>query len=237
MRAGAWYRCPQCGQEAEVGMICNRCGGEMLDEQGNVGPPATFELGESQLAVDVGITLGSYGLTTPWLVYRLVRRAVARRRRVRAVRRQLTAAGAPVSIGAAAAGLVCVRGRVQVLAPPRDRRDDTTLGMFLRTHRYRLGGSWETERGFGLLKLNDGTGVAVIDDDFVQLLHPDGKLPRRFRICAIAVHDGDAVEVVGRAARRPHEAASGAGYRATGMPLVFDGRPDELLLVRKVGSA
>jgi hypothetical protein len=236
--------------EAVVPVPCNRCGSQMVDEHGNLPPPASYERAASMTAEEVSAAITSYGISAPGAIYRVIKLALAHRRRNRAARQRIAAAGEITPISAARGGLVCVRGVVQVLQPPLQRPDDQTLGMYMERFYRPDEDAWETQRGFGRVVVADDSGAAVIDDDYVQLLKPGGDVPRPVLACSVIVRTGYAVEVVGRAERRAYPgvsagsgagsgagagAGAGAGYRSPGAPLVFDGSSDALLLVRVIG--
>lgn len=91
-----------------------------------------------------------------------------------------------------------------------------------------------TRRGAGVFVVRDPSGAAVVDDDYVILLGPDGLALQG--VGAIVVAEGDLVEVLGvaRRTRNPHVGAVGSGYREPAAAIVLDGSADRPLRVRRV---
>jgi hypothetical protein len=207
---------------------CADCGGAVIDANGVAPLPAT-KVRARRFAL-----LGS--LRT-WVTDRISRRRVEARHEE---------AGALQAIADAPDGLVRVRGRVRIVRPVR--APDGTLVAALRMRRLldarhspaprpsptrRPMRRWiEEARACGAFLLDDGSGVALIDDDAFDLeaLAVD-PLPAA-RDGMLALREGDLAEVIGSARREPAPAELAADPRVGSAPLLcFDGRPDAPLIL------
>jgi hypothetical protein len=171
------------------------------------------------LAIGLALLLGGgalvgFGLLRP----RLVGRARVARRRARALGR-LGALPRATPIAAGVDGTVRVRGRVKLLRAVRGPVDGAPLAA-VETH---------DEREGGRFAVVDETSVAVVDDDCFELWSTD--LARAGGRLA----DGAAVEVLGRARWAPATDVAGLAadvhYRSGANALVFDGTPDEPIVI------
>lgn len=160
--------------------------------------------------------------TAIWLRARMARRFAERRRRDGGVLR---------AIVDAEPGDVRIRGRVRTLRPV-----PTPAGDLVAAFRARRVDEGSSDGGApatidvsacGRFVVDDGTGVAIVDDDAFTIEPLD--VPTRADL--IALRDGDLVEVVGPA-RREAAPDDPALRRADGETvLVLDGRPDMPLLL------
>jgi hypothetical protein len=133
--------------------------------------------------------------------------------------------------------LVRVAGRVQVIEAA-DPTHPTTAFSLVRTREVAANASVTIETRVICSKflVQDDSGFALVDDDFVAVLPPPGdSLPSNAN-AAIVASDGQQIEVCGPAERRVkpelQQIASQHGYRREPRVLCFDGRPDSLLLLR-----
>lgn len=161
--------------------------------------------------------------TAAWLRERAARRLAERRRRDGGVLRAIVDTGA---------GEVRIRGRVRTLRPVPTPAGDLVAAFRARGIEAPEG----DERGrpavveaqaCGRFLVDDGSGVAVIDDDAFTIEPLDVPI----KADLLALRDGDLVEVVGPARREapPEDAALRLGDGETA--LVLDGRPDAPVLL------
>ncbi|MEM9068457.1 MAG: hypothetical protein AAGE52_08120 [Myxococcota bacterium] len=241
-RGGKTYTCPQCGETSVHAVTCHRCDILPLDEQGHP-PPPLFERQvlyrrppEPQFADQRGggaefVAIGGYAFSS---LARQVRE-LNRRRRLAA---RLAGEATPI---AAAEGEVHVRGTVEVLEPVQHRQGGDVAAFLFRIREAMPGSdvAIETELGCGKFLVRDESGVALVDDDFFAILPPKGtSFPASGNI-DVRIQSGDVIEVVGVAARRALADLPGlgrGGFREAPKVLVFDGRPDSLLVMRPVAG-
>lgn len=126
---------------------------------------------------------------------------------------------------------VRVRGRVRTIRPVPTPRGDLVAAF--RARRVEPGG--EPRRRLevvetaacGRFAVDDGSGVAIVDDDAFALEPLDVAAAAEI----VALRDGDLVEVVGPATRTPAPADAPGGPGSDQTALVFDGRPDAPVLL------
>ena len=176
------------------------------------------------LLVGLGIlTLGAVslflGVTQPGRVLRTGQS----RRRARAVR-ELAKITGPSPIAKVEDGRVRVRGKVRVLRPVHAPKSGEPVAAY----------ETEDEREGGRFAIVDETGVAIVDDDCFELWSWDGRADRVGR-CGGQVRDGDLVEAIGPAVRRPVPDIAGLvadpSYREASQALVFDGTTEAPVLL------
>ncbi len=152
---------------------------------------------------------------------------------------------------AQASGVCHVRGKVRVLKPVQGPLGNPVVAYFVRRKkdtvivvRDRYGGTTsqivtqvtvEESSGSGVFLIEDETGAALIDDDAFTVAPISTRRIDWDEPMSIVVEDGAEVEVIGRAERRPASAlpeiARSGGYRDAPSLLVFDGKPDERVLI------
>lgn len=160
--------------------------------------------------------------TAAWLRQRTARRLAERRRVESGVLRAIVDADP---------GEVRIRGRVRTLRPVPAPGGDLVAAFRARRVEAEPGGRGRPEvvevSACGRFVVDDGSGVAVVDDDAFTIEPLDVQV----RGDVIAIRDGDLIEVVGPA-RREVTADDGALRLGDGeTALVLDGRPDAPVLL------
>lgn len=177
------------------------------------------------------------GSLRTWFTDRIARRRVEER---------ATRAGPRRAIVDSPDGIAHVRGRVRILRGVR-APDGTLLAAFRvrrlldarestqpppSPNRGPMRRWVEEGRGCGAFLLDDGSGLALVDDDAFDLEALDvDPLPTRGD-GMLALREGDLAEVIGSATRGPAPAELAGDPRVGSGPLLrFDGRPDARLLI------
>jgi len=159
----------------------------------------------------------------------------------------LLRAGAPRRIGDVRAGLVRVRGRVQVLGTVATPHESVECGAYVERgiftercdcspHCNRVATRIVAHRGLGRILVSDDTGVALVDPGSTafdvrrreQIVEPERTLG------SVIVKSGSDVEIVGRATLGAASDVArylARGYRETPTVLYFSGTDDEPVLV------
>lgn len=167
--------------------------------------------------------LARWRSTEAWLRERSERSQAERRRERGGVLRAI--------VDADGGDLVRVRGRVRTIRPVPTPKGELVAAF--RARRVETVG----DRGrlevvettaCGRLAVDDGSGVAIVDDDAFTLEPLDVATAAE----VVALRDGDLVEIVGPATRVPAPAdIPGGGPGPEQTALVFDGRPEALVLL------
>jgi hypothetical protein len=93
----------------------------------------------------------------------------------------------------------------------------------------------EESSASGTFLVRDETGAALIDDDAYTLASPTLVEKAWNEPLSIVLKDGDEVEILGAAERKPSstypDLARSAGYREAPSILVFDGSPERRVLL------
>jgi hypothetical protein len=169
--------------------------------------------------------------------------------RLGAVYGRITAAPKAAPVGSAS-GACHVRGRVRVVKPVKsplgapvaaylERRKRETVEVLPagrgQTRRAVTAITVEESSAVGMFLVEDESGAALIDDDAITVVQVGGTAEGWDSPLSIVVKDGDEIEIIGPAERKPGSAypelAKEGGYREAASLLVFDGKPAERILV------
>jgi membrane protein implicated in regulation of membrane protease activity len=183
-------------------------------------------------------------------VYRALneRRVKRYRQRLQAVRDRVGAAG-PVTPIAQAEGRVHIRGKVSVIKPVKGpmgdpvaaylvRRKKDTVETIVSGRRRReaiTAQTVEESSACGVFVIKDESGTALVDDDAFVLGAIEPQKSDWDDPITLIVREGSEVEILGTAKRiaasaHPEIAKSGS-YRDAPSLLVFDGTPDDRVLL------
>jgi hypothetical protein len=160
------------------------------------------------------------------------------------------AAAAPARPIAEAGGVCHVRGRARALKPVQGPLGNPVVAFLVRrkkdtivlvrdrygtTHQVVTEVTVEESSGCGVFLIEDETGAALVDDDAFTIAPLATRRIDWDEPISITVEDGAEVEVIGRAERKPASAlpelARSGGYREAPSLLVFDGRPEERVVI------
>jgi len=160
------------------------------------------------------------------------------------------AAAPPVRPIAEASGACHIRGRIRLLTPVkgpfgdpvgtylvRHRKDTTVLrrSRYGQTYLVVTAVTVEESSGCGVFLVEDESGAALIDDDAFTVVPVTPRKMDWDEPVTIVAADGAEVEIIGRAERKPASAlpeiARQGGYREAPSLLVFDGKPEERVLI------
>lgn len=201
----------------------------------------------------IGILVGGQVLVWGGIygAYRMRKGARIKHLRDRLQAQAARIAGAPaVTPIGQASGACHIRGRVRILKPVKGPMG-TPVAAFLERRKRQSLGMVSAKRGTqveavtevtveetsacGVLMIEDETGSALIDDDAFAVAQLGGLKKDWDEPLSIVVNEGDEIEVIGRAEKKSASAlpeiARQGGYRDAGSVLVFDGKPDERVLV------
>ena len=177
------------------------------------------------------------------------RRVKQLRSRIQAVRARLEAASAVTPI-LNASGIARIRGKISVIKSVKGPMGDPVAAYLVRARKETVEllsmGRGQTRRAVtavtveessacGTFLVRDENGAALIDDDAYTLASPAlVDMPWNEPI-SIVLKDGAEVEILGAAERKPSSAypdlAQSAGYREAPSILVFNGAPEERVLL------
>jgi hypothetical protein len=183
------------------------------------------------------------------------RRVKQHRARIQAVRARLGAAAAVTPI-LNAGGIARIRGRISVIKPIKGPMGDPVAAYLVRARKETVEllsmGRGQTRQAVtaltveessacGTFLVRDESGAALIDDDAYTLASPALVDLAWNEPIAMVLKDGDEVEILGAAERKPSsvypDLARSAGYREAPSILVFDGSPEQrVLLIASPGS-
>jgi hypothetical protein len=228
MRNRPPFTCRACGTASQKQQSCSHCGGQVVDADG-LAPLASVHVRAN--------TLGVVSSMRTWFADRMSRQRVEQR---------CAGAGPLKAIADAPDGTVRIRGRVRglrmVQAP-----DGALVAAFRSRRRLDIRESspphpspkgppmrrWIEERsGCGAFLVDDGSGVALVDDDAFDIEALDVAPLPAGADGMLALREGDLVEVVGSATRGPPPPELADEPRVGSGPLLrFDGRPDRRLLL------
>ncbi len=242
MRGGDEYSCDACDRRAVArDDLCKPRCAKARDEYGRAPPPPAYELVKRD-------TTQSLGVSFAWLA-----REVRELRERRAVRAAWGRAGPVVQIEQIDDGEFTIEGTVELLrtadphapgvAAYRSCVLEVGFGQLGVKPRYRatdgMGNprpivtrieSQKLRRGCGVFLVRDPSGVALIDDDWLELFGSDLRRPGLERPGELLVRDGDLVSVTGHAIAGPLALPQAAGsYRGPPKGVRFDGGPDGAL--------
>jgi hypothetical protein len=177
------------------------------------------------------------------------RRVKQHRSRIQAVRARLAGSGAVTPI-LDAGGIARIRGKISVIKPVNGPLGEPVAAYLVRASKETVellpAGRGQTRRAVtaltveessacGTFIVRDESGAALIDDDAYTLASPAlVDMPWNEPI-SIVLKDGAEVEILGAAARKPVSAypdlAQSGGYREAPSILVFDGSPEQRVLL------
>lgn len=177
------------------------------------------------------------------------RRVKQHRARLQAVRARLTSSAAVTPI-LNASGIARIRGKISVIKAVKGPMGDPVAAYLVRarkdtvellsmgrgqTRRAVTAQTVEESSACGTFLVRDESGAALIDDDAYTLASPAlVDMPWNEPI-SLVLKDGAEVEILGAAARKPSSAypdlAQSAGYRESPSILVFDGSPEQRVLL------
>lgn len=241
-RAGTSYTCPQCGERSVHPVTCHRCDIFPVDENGNPPPPLferevlfrkPAEPASEQDANVMGLAaaMGGFAFTS-------LARQVRELRRRRALQTRLAM---PLTSIASVVedGEVHVQGTLELLEPVAHPDGEEVAAYLLRKREkaQRTDATVETQLACGRWLVRDDSGAALVDDDFLAILPPEGTPFPASGNVDVRLRAGDRVRVVGPALRRatPELPQLGhAGFRDAPKMLVFDGTATALLVVQPV---
>lgn len=240
MRQGDRYECTKCRRRrVQRDALCRPGCPRARDEHGNA--PALPETETEDRALrgrPVHPFMSLWFLGPVFDELRIARRQSRRRKQLK---KQLAEAGPLTAIGDARDGLVRVEGRVTVLEPATPAAGRGHIGAFEWRTVADIAAAGvavrriTTRRGWGRFTIDDGTGVALIDDEFLALRDFKGRETEPHEAGGIAVRDGCAITVLGNARRAavdlPTHTDASKGYRQRALPLVFDGSSDAPLVI------
>jgi hypothetical protein len=177
------------------------------------------------------------------------RRVKRHRARIHAVGARLAAAAAVTPI-LDASGTARIRGRISVIKPVKGPMGDPVAAYLVRARKETIEmlpmGRGQTRRAVtaltveessacGTFVVRDETGAALIDDDAYTLASAALVEKAWNEPMSIVLKDGDEVEILGAAERKPASAypdlARSSGYREAPSILVFDGSPEQRVLL------
>jgi hypothetical protein len=220
------FSCLSCGSSSPKQARCARCGGEVVDTNG-VAPLASVQVRPNAFGV-----VGSLGT---WFADRLAGRRAARR---------VEGAGPLRAIVDARDGTEHIRGRVRVIRAVRAPDGTDAAAFHTRTLRSardaaapprspdgRPMARWiEEGTACGAFLVADGSGLALVDDDAVDLEHLGVEPLTAAADGMVALRDGDVVEVSGPAAWGPPPPELVDARLTPSTPLLcFDGRAEARL--------
>jgi len=218
-----------------------------------------FDLSIAGVAVVAGVTLGGALIALRVLQARRAQRSKAPGR-AEAMEQALRRAPG-VTAASAASRYARVRGRVRVLEPVLDpsgrkvgafrsqsalgaggqewvhrRHKDTAhsrSGDTMERHHVHYGTLSVLSSKCGRFVVQDDSGVALVDDDAIEVSAAEGVSARLSASTEVWVGDGDEVDVVGPGDREPipDGALLTGDYRDGATAFVFDGRPDNRVYV------
>jgi hypothetical protein len=223
------FSCPACGTTSPKQQRCGRCGGPVVDANG-VEALSPVQVRPNAFGV-VG-TLGS------WFGDRTSRKRVEQ---------LCEESGQLRAIADTPDGVVRVRGRVRILRPVR-----APDGMLVAAYRVRrlvdaresspppsVAGAERPRRRWiedgsscGAFLLDDGSGLALVDDDAFDIEALDVAPIPASGDGMLALAEGDLADVIGPARWGAPPAEFAGSPRLGGDPVVlFEGRPDERLII------
>lgn len=231
MRAGHGYDCSRCGLEgANREEVCEpRC--RHARDENDRRPPLP-----SSLLLTAYLPRSIFRLTTD----------IAEMRARHRWRSWMAEVGDPVPIALNDDGYVSVRGTVELLEPAKGYSEDAAVirsatlersyGLLSRTGKPQTGSvdNVRIRRAAGRFLVRDETGIALIDDDWLELVGPELRRPSPGLLGTLTLYDGDPVTVLGNARRAPLpgiETPDTGGYRKAPTALCFDGDDARPLLV------